>query len=155
MSVDWTHVKAGDPIESAVIGHRVWRYRLGPPLTLLSFCLGSSRPWLPGEVYEAHAVPRLEDKDVVPGVYAFRTLAQLRRYFRDLPGTLRYQCVYENGRSNPAWFDGVVRGTVMLWGACVDHRLGYRAQFARPVSFDEIYGADTVNVLTRLERMFL
>jgi len=112
---------------------------------------------LPNEPYEASRIPDLNDEGVVPGVYAFRTLADLRRYFTDLPDTLRYRTdeIYTGGRSNPAWYDGVVRGTVALWGVCIEHRLGYRAQFAKPLSFDEIYGDDVVNVLTRLERLFL
>jgi hypothetical protein len=151
--IDWTTVRFGDPIESAVVGHRVWRYRLGPPLRLLSFCLGSSDVWLPGEVFSADKEPNMDCDRMAHGLHAFKTLGALRQHFRDLPGILRHRDIYE-GSDNPARFDGVVRGTVILWGICIDHSHGYRAQFARPIGFDEAYGDRADVVLERLRRLF-
>jgi hypothetical protein len=154
--MDWTSVRAGDPIEPAVIGHRVWRYRLAP-LTLLSFCLGVDQVWSPFEPFQSDKEPNFEESVLIPangtigkmchGVHAFRTLNELREGFRDLPGTMRY-------RDCGTPFDGVVRGTVTLWGVCIDCERGYRAQYARPASFDEAHGERAAVALERLRRLF-
>ena len=60
--IDWTTVKAGDQIESATVGHRVWRYRLGPPLLLLSFCLGVDQVWSPFEPFQSDKEPNWNDE---------------------------------------------------------------------------------------------
>jgi hypothetical protein len=151
--MDWTSVKAGDLILPTAVGHRVWRYRLGPPLRLLSFCLGASEPWLPDEPFRSDKEPKLEDKRMMHGVHAFATLEQLRDDFRNLADLPRYKFVYD-GPDDPAWFDGVVRGTVHLWGLCIDCTRGYRAQYARPASFDEAHGERAEEALDRLRRMF-
>jgi hypothetical protein len=143
--MDWTRVRAGDPIEPAVVGHRVWRYRWAP-ITLLSFCLGVDQIWSPVEPFESDKEPTMDTK-MAHGVHAFRTLDQLREGFRDLPGIMRY-------RDCGTPFDGVVRGTVMLWGVCIDCERGYRAQYARPVSFDEAHGERPEMALDKLRKNF-
>jgi hypothetical protein len=143
---DWTTVKAGDPIEPAVVGHRIWRYRLAP-LRLLSFCLGSTDVWSPFEPFKSNKEPNMDSERMAYGVHAFRTLEGLREDFRDLPDLLRYRDINEG-------FDGVIRGTVMLWGICIDCTRGYRAQYARPASFDEAHGERADEALERLRRLF-
>jgi hypothetical protein len=127
---------------------------LGPPLRLLSFCLGSSEVWLPGEVFEADKEPNMDSERMAHGVHAFRTLDGLREGFRDLPDILRYRDIYDGESDRDAMFDGVVRGTVMLWGVCIDCERGYRAQYARPASFDEAHGERAAVALERLRRLF-
>ena len=144
--MDWTKVKAGDLIEPAAIGYRVWRYRL-VPLTLLSFCLGVDQVWSPVEPFQSDKEPNMDSEKMAHGVHAFRTLDDLRLNFRDLPGILRY-------RDCGTPFDGVVCGTVLLWGVCIDCENGYRAQYARPVTFDEAHGDDADAALDRLRRLF-
>lgn len=145
--IDWTTVKAGDQIESATVGHRVWRYRLGPPLLLLSFCLGVDQVWSPFEPFQSDKEPNWNSKKMAHGVHAFRTLDELQKGFSDLPGIMRY-------RDCGTPFDGVVRGTVWLWGVCIDCERGYRAQYARPASFDEAHGERAAVALERLRRLF-
>jgi hypothetical protein len=151
--MDWTKVKAGDPIEPILIGHRVWRYRLGPPLVLLSFCLGSSEPWPADQPLEADKEPNLDAEQMAHGVHAFKTLEDLRTYFGDLGQYLRYRNIYSSPH-DPAYFDGVVRGTVQMWGICIDGPLGCRAQYVRPTNFDEACGDQADIALDRLRRMF-
>jgi hypothetical protein len=143
--MDWMAVRAGDPIEPAAVGHRVWRYRFAP-LTLLSFCLGVDQIWSPFEPFKSDKEPTF-DTAMAHGVHAFRTLEQLREYFRDLPGIMRY-------RDCGTPFDGVVRGTVALWGVCIDCKRGYRAQYARPASFGEAHGIRAEEALDRLRAAF-
>ncbi len=152
--MDLTTIKAGDEIGSAVIGHRVWRYKLGPPLELLSFCLGSTLAWNPHEPFQSDKEPNWNCTQMAHGVHAFKLLSDLREYFRDLPDLLRYRYLNEDVGDPTPMFDGVVRGTVLLWGVCIDHEHGYRAQYARPYSFDEVYGQDAENALLRLRYIF-
>jgi hypothetical protein len=51
--------------------------------------------------------------------------------------------------------DGVVIGTVALWGVIWDHARGYRAQFARPLSFISSYGKRNQEALAELRTGFL
>lgn len=155
--MDWTKVKAGDPIESAVIGHRIWRYRLGPPLVLLSHCLGDSRLWPSDKPYESDKEPNMDSAKMAHGIHAFKVLSDLRAYFGDLKKLLRYAQGGPDCDCPPfeARFDGVVRGTVILWGNnCIDYKDGYRGQLAWPFSFDEAHGKQAESVLHRLRYLF-
>jgi hypothetical protein len=155
--MDWTTVKAGDPIEPAVVGYRVWRYRFAP-LTLLSFCLGSDQVWSPFEPFQSDREPNFEERVAIPldpgafglmrhGIHAFRTLDQLREDFGNPQDIMHY-------RNCGTPFDGIVRGTVTLWGVCIDCTRGYRAQYGRPASFDDAYGDRPVVALERLRCLF-
>jgi hypothetical protein len=145
--MDWTKVRGGDPIEPAVVGHRVWRYRLGPPLCLLSFCLGDSRVWPAGDPYVSDQEP---NEGATHGIHAYLTETELRDYFRDLPGLL----ISRDYSPPDARWDGVVRGTVTLWGVSMEGPHGYRAQYARPATFDEAHGERAMEALVRLRRVF-
>jgi hypothetical protein len=156
--MDWTKIKAGDPIQSAAIGHRVWRYRLGPPLVLMSFCLGDSRLWPPGKAYESDKEPNMDSAKMAHGIHAFKVLSDLKAYFGDLKKLLRYAQGGPDCDCPPfeARFDGVVRGTAVMWGnVCIDCPDGYRTQYARPASFDEIHGKQAESALHRLRYLFL
>jgi hypothetical protein len=57
-------------------------------------------------------------------------------------------------RSRVSGCDGVVLGTVSMWGIIWDHTLGYRAQFARPMSFVSSYGNRSEEALAELRALF-
>jgi hypothetical protein len=57
-------------------------------------------------------------------------------------------------RSRVSGCDGVVLGTVSMWGIIWDHALGYRAQFARPMSFVSSYGNRSEDALAELRSSF-
>ena len=57
-------------------------------------------------------------------------------------------------RSQMSGCDGVVLGTVALWGIIWDHAQGYRAQFARPVSFISSHGNRNEEALAELRASF-
>lgn len=104
---------------SPVVGHRVWRWNETGLKSL------NGEPWLPGQHLEArcriaraarHAsvVDRpaeVPDRNCTCGLYAARNLEHLRQL-----GYASYG----------------VCGEVYLWGTVVEHRLGWRAQFAYP-----------------------
>jgi hypothetical protein len=58
-------------------------------------------------------------------------------------------------RSQMVGCDGVVFGTVEMWGIIWDHERGYRAQFARPTSFISSYGNRSEQALAELRADFL
>jgi preprotein translocase subunit YajC len=104
---------------SPVVGYRVWQWN---PAGLRSI---NGEPWLPGQHLEARcrvapaARHMAESAHEVPhrkctcGIYAAKNSEHLR------------QIGYANGG---------ICGEVYLWGTVVEHKLGWRAQFAYPKS---------------------
>jgi hypothetical protein len=108
---------------SPIIGYRVWRWK---PTGLQSL---NGQPWLPGRPLVAscgppagtivsrgeatHGPDELPSLDCTCGVYAAKNLEHLREI-------------------DYARFG--IHGEVYLWGTVVEHRLGWRAQFAYPKS---------------------
>ncbi len=108
---------------SPVVGYRVWRWNATGLRSL------NGEPWLPGRplaagcraargtivgraeaVHGAHEPPH---SGCTCGVYAAKNLAHLRQFGYEGCG---------------------IPGEVYLWGTVVEHRLGWRAQFAYPKS---------------------
>jgi hypothetical protein len=117
----------------------------------MSFCLGDDRIWPNYAWYRSDKEPNIDnERKMEHGIHAFMSLAALRRGFWDLSGLLRYRdCSPPEAR-----WDGVVRGTVVLWGVCINCARGYRAQYARPASFDEAHGERADEAIERLRRLF-
>ena len=107
---------------SPVVGYRVWRWNATGLKSL------NGEPWLPGRPLAAgcraaargtivgcgeggHGAHEPPHSDCTCGVYAARNVEHLR------------QVGYE-GRG--------IHGEVYLWGTVVEHKLGWRAQFAYP-----------------------
>jgi len=112
-------VKVPDYI-SPVVGYRVWRWDAAGLKSL------NGEPWLPGRPLAAgcrrtivpgakavHGAHQLPHSDCTCGVYAAKNIEHLRQFG------------YE-GRG--------IHGEVYLWGTVVEHKLGWRAQFAYPKS---------------------
>lgn len=121
---------------SPIIGHRVWRWDAAGLRSL------NGKRWPPGQplaarcgagnAHDAHEPPHL---DCTCGVYAAKNREHLR------------QLGYE-GRG--------IRGEVYLWGTVVEHRLGWRAQFAYPKKLvlpPDLIPSDTKEMETRLEAL--
>lgn len=104
---------------SPVVAYRVWRWKETGLQSL------NGEPWLPGQHLEARcrvapaAHHMAEAANEVPhrkctcGIYAAKHSEHLRRI---------------------GYADGGVCGEVYLWGTVVEHKLGWRAQFAYPKS---------------------
>lgn len=109
---------------SPVVGYRVWRWNAGGLNSL------NGEPWLAGRPLAAgcrvaagativgcakavHDVHELPHSDCTCGVYAAKNRAHLRQFGYEGYG---------------------IHGEVYLWGTVVEHKLGWRAQFAYPKS---------------------
>jgi hypothetical protein len=106
---------------SPVVGYRVWRWDATglkslngepwlPDRPLAAECQAAARGTRVKDVHGAHELPH---PSCTCGVYAAKTLEHLRQF--------GYQ---ERG----------IHGEVYLWGTVVEHKLGWRAQFAYPKS---------------------
>jgi preprotein translocase subunit YajC len=104
---------------SPVVAYRVWRWKETGLQSL------NGEPWLPGQHLEARcrvapaARHMVEADNEVPhrkctcGIYAAKNSEHLRQI---------------------GYADGGICGEVYLWGTVVEHKLGWRAQFAYPKS---------------------
>ena len=109
---------------SPVVGYRVWQWNATGLKSL------NGEPWLPGQPLAAgcqaaargtivvgakavHGDQELPHADCTCGIYAAKSIEHLRQFG------------YE-GRG--------IHGEVYLWGTVVEHKLGWRAQFAYPKS---------------------
>lgn len=104
---------------SPVVAYRVWRWKETELKSL------NGEPWLPGHHLEARcrvapaARHTAEAANEVPyrkctcGIYAAKNSEHLRKI---------------------GYADGSICGEVYLWGTVVEHKLGWRAQFAYPKS---------------------
>lgn len=143
-------IKAGEPIEvGAQIGVRFWRYALsshGPP-QLYSYV--ANRRWYPNQAFEARAPDgKPADVDVgEQGVHAFKSIDDLMYSVEEDPDRLVW-------RAKLAGSDGIVIGTVALWGVLWEHNCGYRAEYAQPISFMSSYGDRNTPALTQLREIW-
>lgn len=85
-------------------GYRAWRIFNG---CLVSLCVDDV--WLPGEPMMATDV----NEDNTNGAHAFKTLRQAVDY--------------------AAGYEHVAIGRVKLWGQIIEHEIGYRAEFSKPI----------------------
>jgi preprotein translocase subunit YajC len=111
-------VKIPDYI-SPVVAHRVWRWDAARLASL------NGEQWLPDRAVEArcrvvpaarylrgvHRSTEVPDRNCTCGVYAAKNLEHLRQL---------------------GYADRGICGEVYLWGKVVEHKLGWRAQFAYP-----------------------
>lgn len=129
--MNFLDIKAGDSIEvGAIIAWREWRYRYRP-LRLLS--LSFSLEWSPDHPQESDPDTRHS------GVFALKLRSERWAWSQ----------IQSAGPQ-----DGYVIGRVALWGVVWEHVLGYRAQYAKPISFDEARGENAEVVLERLRSLF-
>jgi hypothetical protein len=109
---------------SPIVGYRVWRWNTAglkslngepwlPGRPLVAGCRAAARGTIVGRTKAVHDARELPHSDCTCGVYAAKSLEHLRQ--------LGYE---ERG----------IHGEVYLWGTVVEHRLGWRAQFAYPKS---------------------
>jgi len=91
-----------------IIGWRAWIASTEPPRL---WSLARPATWAPGELVEAHATPTSDPR---AGIHAFRT------------------CAEALGEFMGGWGDGLVLGSVAMWGQVVEHERGFRAQYAYP-----------------------
>ena len=142
--MNFLDIRAGETIEVGIqTAYRFWRYVFPPynaPVRLLSWV--SDKRWRPLQIVEGTTPDEGEQ-----GIHGYKTFDDLMCSIRGEPERLVI-------RSQMSGCDGVVLGTVALWGIIWDHAQGYRAQFARPVSFISSYGNRNEEALAELRASF-
>src|SRR6478736_607866 len=133
-----------EPVEvGSQKAYRFWRYVFPPhhaPVRLLSWV--SDTRWRPRQFVEGTTPDEGEQ-----GIHGFKTMDELLQSFSREPEHLVI-------RSQISGCDGVVFGTIEMWGIIWDHAKGYRAQFARPLSFVSSYGNRSEQALAELRAVF-
>lgn len=136
-----------------IIGHRLW-FIVDGRLSSLAHL----RIWRPGEtvVGDTNEIVRHDPlfiQVIWGGTYAFARRDQCDEEITDLTEVLA-RVAHNKGRgfyfigSEPAYLaSGLVVGTVKMWGDVVEHETGYRAEFAKLNSIDELYGKGDIDAL--------
>jgi len=142
--MNFLDIKAGETIEVGTqTAYRFWRYVFPShhsPVRLLSWV--SDKRWYPFRFVEGTTPDEGEQ-----GIHGYKTMDDLMCSIRGEPERLVI-------RSQMSGCDGIVIGAVALWGIVWDHAQGYRAQFARPVSFISSYGNRNEEALGELRTIF-
>lgn len=121
-AVEDAGVRAGE-----IIAYRAWRL-VGDELRSMFW----PYTWVPKEVNRADDVA----SDSPCGFYAFKQLAEARKQYGDVGP------VYEPG-------ERTVFGSVKLWGTVIEHSKGYRAEFAKINTLDEVTNGESPYIFFR------
>ena len=132
-TIPYAGIRAGE-----ITGHRAWFLYQGKLCSIAHFFL-----WEPGKVItgdiNAH-VGRIWNP-IMGGVYAFSTLNHFRAAMAKWDSSWP-KLLYRNkfDYADPYQVDGIVWGTISMWGNVVEHEKGYRAEFAKITSLREALG---------------
>jgi hypothetical protein len=141
--MNFLDLKAGETIEVGTQkAYRFWRYlfpRHYASIRLISWV--SDKRWHPRQNVEG-TLPDFGEQ----GIHGYKTLSDMMVSLQS-PERLLF-------RTQISGCDGIVLGTVAMWGIIWDHALGYRAQFARPTSFISSYGNRSEEALSELRALF-
>lgn len=152
-AVPYAGIRTGE-----LIGHRLWWVvqEAGEP-TLCS--LAHRRPWLPNETITANVEHLIEhdywfNHTIWGGTYAFMGRSQCQDEIEQLAANCaRFQrfigaLAWLSSKWTPYNETGTfVVGTLKMWGEVIECETGYRAQFAKLNSIDEIYGPGDIEAL--------
>jgi hypothetical protein len=142
--MNFLNIRAGETVEVGTqVAYRFWRYAFPPhsaPVRLLSWV--SDKRWHPSQFVEGTTPDEGEQ-----GIHGYKTMDDLMSSIRGDPERLVI-------RSQISGCDGVILGSVSMWGIIWNHARGYRAQFARPLSFASSYGNRSDEALAELRASF-
>jgi hypothetical protein len=141
--MNFLDIRAGETVEIGTQeAYRFWRYVFPPhsaPVRLLSWV--SDKRWHPHKIVEGTTPDEGEQ-----GIHGYKTMDDLMLSVRDPERLVT--------RSKISGCDGVAIGKIAMWGIIWDHARGYRAQFARPLSFVSSYGNRNEEALAELRGRF-
>ncbi len=123
---------------TVIVGWRVWRaVTNGRDAVLRSIWTGT--PWPVGQPFATTDIEQrpASDDGERNGAHAFKWLPTIKDYGYALP--------------EPKAIGGetLVHGTVSLWGRCIEHERGYRAEFAYPQFICTCTGIDLARAIVR------
>lgn len=149
-----------------LIGHRLWWVvREGDEIVLTSHA--HRRIWIPGEVVEGDVEKIVLTRSfgfppIFGGIYAFAERADANnailsdlQYISEIkPGTGGLY-IFAGGWDPYSEQIGLVYGTVKMWGEVIEHEKGYRAQYAKIDTIDEVYATNDVELLATVRKKYL
>lgn len=154
-TIPYAGVRTGE-----IIGWRYWNVYADPQTgeqTLGS--VAHYETWAPGEVKYGNINKLVTNEwmlhPILGGVYSFRdamlvefevedVVRELERYFPDLPIPIAF-----DPANTSSLCLGIAIGTVKCWGEVVEHNLGYRAEYAKINSIDNVFGKVSLDDLRR------
>lgn len=140
-----------------LIGHRLW-WLLNDGGEQWLCSLAHRRLWQSGETITGDLAKVVGFNIIDPiygGTYAFAEASNLIKESEECINTLK-----DLARQREQWGGqlfgvfhpcleavGLAEGTIKMWGEVVEHERGYRAEFAKLVSIDKIWGDGDLNAL--------
>jgi hypothetical protein len=133
---------ADEPVEDAgirageIVGHRIWRVSGDR----LFSCFRREYEWFPDRPARGNVTGY--------GVYSFKEMHYLAPYIVELQMVdysdyMASVIIGDLAPTTSKYFTTLVSGTIEMWGTVIEHRFGYRAEYARVKSLDaEMGGAD-------------
>lgn len=146
-AIPYAGIRAGE-----IIGHRLWLLvEAGGQQHLRS--LAHHRLWAPGETVEGDTSAIVNSwGPIYGGTYAFKDRGdcnmEIAFFATELMRVGGRLAIMGDVFGDPgAICIAVVVGTVKMWGEVVEHETGYRAEFAKLQSIDELYGGGDIEEL--------
>jgi hypothetical protein len=150
-AIPYAGVRAGE-----IIGYRMWMV-----LNDLELCsLAHHFIWEPNATIEGDVDKIVEDGwgsfmfCIYGGVYAYNSLEHIRKSgdLKDMdPHAFPRHVTFDGIFSTRNWYTvhAVAIGTIKMWGEVVEHEKGYRAQYAKLRSIDQVLGPVDIHELRR------
>lgn len=110
-------------------GWRFWLIKDGRLQSIVSDVFWQPQEPMSGDVDKIVMTDWIWGRDIYGGVFAWKTQEQAEKHMIEVINYYRLSDVLVIA----------VLGSIDLWGNVVEHECGYRAEFARPTSFDRIY----------------
>jgi hypothetical protein len=150
-AIPYAGVRAGE-----IIGHRMWMV-----LSDLELCsIAHHFIWEPSATIEGDVDKIVEDGFgsgmfcIYGGVYSYNSLEHIRKSedLKDMdPHAFPRHVTFDAIFCPHKWYTlhAVAIGTIKMWGEVVEHEKGYRAQYAKMQSIDQVLGPVDIHELRR------
>jgi hypothetical protein len=137
-AVPYAGIRTGE-----IIGHRAWWVMDGALSSLAHRRIWQVDETVCGNLEEP--VGGMFDR-IWGGVYAFFTQEQIHEEMSENKHAENFPWV-GGLRFEPVIIQGLAIGTVKMWGEVIEHETGWRSQFAKLHSIDEVHGSVDIDAL--------
>lgn len=145
-AIPYAGIRAGE-----LTGYRAWHVVEGNQLcSLAHHFIWEPNATIEGDINKVVWSDYGTFEQLYGGVYCFDTKNKLA--LEELKATLVHYPTFMSLESNPTHsilLTGMAFGTIKLWGEVIEHELGYRGQFAKLTSIDEVIGVADIDALRR------